>query len=45
MNLKPRFEDYTEAELTQLVSEICSAKRAQMHAPFNTKRAKLTPSR
>jgi len=26
MNLKPRFEDYTEAEFTQLVSEICSAE-------------------
>lgn len=26
MNLKPRFEDYTEAEFTQLVIEICSAE-------------------
>lgn len=26
MNLKPRFEDYTEAEFNQLVSEICSAE-------------------
>lgn len=26
MNLKPRFEDYTEAEFTKLVSEICSAE-------------------
>ncbi|WP_243077859.1 bacteriocin immunity protein [Pantoea sp. MQR6] len=26
MNLKPSFEEYTEAEFTQLVSEICSAE-------------------
>lgn len=25
MKLKPRFYDYTEAEFTQLVSEICNA--------------------
>ncbi len=26
MDLKNRFEDYTEAEFTHLVSEICSAE-------------------
>lgn len=26
MNIKPTFEDYTEAEFTQLVSEICNAE-------------------
>lgn len=26
MKLKPRFYDYTEAEFTQLVSEICNAE-------------------
>ncbi|PIF07580.1 bacteriocin immunity protein [Candidatus Pantoea floridensis] len=26
MNLKPRFEEYTETEFTQLVSEICIAE-------------------
>ncbi|MFJ5162223.1 bacteriocin immunity protein [Pantoea sp. NPDC088449] len=26
MNLKPRFEEYTEIEFTQLVSEICTAE-------------------
>jgi len=26
MNIKPRFEDYTEAEFTQLVNEICNAE-------------------
>lgn len=31
MNLKPRFEDYTEAEFTQLVSEICSAKGSEAY--------------
>lgn len=31
MNLKPRFEDYTEAEFTQLVSEICSAEGSEAY--------------
>ncbi|MGC0990097.1 bacteriocin immunity protein [Pantoea agglomerans] len=31
MKLKPRFYDYTEAEFTQLVSEICSAKGGEAH--------------
>ena len=31
MNIKPKFEDYTEAEFTQLVSEICSAKGGEAH--------------
>ncbi|MGB9097926.1 bacteriocin immunity protein [Erwinia sp.] len=26
MNLKPKFEEYTEAEFTQLVSDICNAE-------------------
>lgn len=25
MNIKPRFEDYSEAEFTELVTEICNA--------------------
>ena len=31
MNLKPRFEDYTEADFTQLVSEICSAEGGEAY--------------
>ncbi|QTO55165.1 bacteriocin immunity protein [Duffyella gerundensis] len=31
MNIKPGFEDYTEAEFTQLVSEICSAKGGEAY--------------
>lgn len=31
MELKFRFEDYTEAEFTQLVSEICSAKGGEAY--------------
>ncbi|WNY81933.1 bacteriocin immunity protein [Cronobacter dublinensis] len=31
MNLKPRFEDYTEAEFTQLVSEIFSAQGGEAY--------------
>lgn len=31
MELKHKFEDYTEAEFTQLVSEICSAKGGEAH--------------
>ncbi|HAU5562289.1 TPA: bacteriocin immunity protein [Serratia fonticola] len=31
MNLKQRFEDYTEAEFTHLVSEICSAKGGEAY--------------
>ncbi|ERM09971.1 colicin immunity protein ImmE2 [Pantoea agglomerans Tx10] len=31
MNIKPTFEDYTEAEFTQLVSEICSAKGGEAY--------------
>lgn len=31
MNLKPRFEDYTEEEFTQLVSEICSAEGSEAY--------------
>lgn len=31
MNIKPTFEDYTEAEFTQLVSEICSAKSGEAY--------------
>lgn len=31
MNLKPRFEDYTQAEFTQLVSEICSAEGSEAY--------------
>lgn len=31
MNIKPRFEDYTEAEFTQLVSEICSAEGGETY--------------
>lgn len=31
MNLKPRFEDYTEAEFTQLVSEICSVEGSEAY--------------
>lgn len=30
MKLKPRFENYTEAELMQLVSEICSAEGSEV---------------
>jgi len=31
MKLKTRFEDYTEAEFTQLVSEICSAEGGEAY--------------
>jgi len=31
MNLKLRFEDYTEAEFTQLVTEICNAKGSEAY--------------
>jgi len=31
MKLKPKFHDYTEAEFTLLVSEICSAKDGEAH--------------
>ncbi|CAK6492539.1 Colicin-E8 immunity protein [Pantoea sp. Nvir] len=31
MKLKPKFEDYTEAEFTQLVSEICSAEGGEAY--------------
>lgn len=31
MNIKSKFEDYTEAEFTKLVSEICSAKGVEAY--------------
>jgi hypothetical protein len=31
MNVKPKFEDYTEAEFTQLVSEICNAEGGEAY--------------
>ncbi|WP_313679059.1 bacteriocin immunity protein [Pantoea vagans] len=31
MNVKPKFEDYTEAEFTKLVSEICSAEGGEAY--------------
>jgi len=31
MNVKPKFEDYTEAEFIKLVSEICSAKGGEAY--------------
>ncbi|KAF6676814.1 bacteriocin immunity protein [Pantoea sp. EKM21T] len=31
MNVKPKFEDYTEAEFTKLVSEICNAKGGESY--------------
>ena len=31
MKLKPRFEDYTEAEFIQLVSEICSVEGSEAY--------------
>lgn len=31
MNIKPKLKDYTEAEFTQLVSEICNAEGGEAY--------------